>query len=114
MSLRQAQAYQNGAPPSKNIIDDESDVEEEALVEDYREQVQYDQDGLQDLDRTMSSATGTTMDVQMQLNNASMPLDFQAPLDVKISSYYNYCDLFHYLLNTAGPNDVEPPNVSIG
>ena len=112
MSIRQPAAYQNGGTTTRAIVDDESDVEEEALVQDYREQVQFDQDGLEDLDRTMSQA-GPNTDIWTQLGNAAMPLDFQATLDTKISSYYSYCDLFHYLLNTAGPLEVDPPNVSI-
>jgi hypothetical protein len=56
MSLRQSvPTYQSGVVSTRdNIPGDESDAEEDALVEDYREQVQYNEDGLEDLDRTQS------------------------------------------------------------
>lgn len=98
--------FQNGEA-GRRIPDDESDVEEEALVNDYREQVQYD--GMEDLDR-MPSMTGN-QDIHAQLQAAATPLEFQATLETKFASYDNYCNLFHYILNSEGPVDLEVPNV---
>ena len=97
--------YQNAAPA--RAIDVDSDVEEEALVNDYREQVQYE-DG-EELSQTNSIPQ--TDDIQARLVQAAQPLDFSAPLEVKFQSYDSYCSLFHYILNSDGPVDLEPPSV---
>lgn len=95
------------ARPSLN---DESDVEEEALVNDYREQVNFE-DGMSDLDRTTSLGGSQTQDLQAQLTAAATPLEYQATLETKFASYDNYCSLFHYILNSEGPVDLEVPSV---
>src|ERR1700712_560417 len=98
MSLSSAiPAYQQPVP--SRAPDDESDVEEEALVNDYKEQVQYEE-GLDDLDRAGSMGTGGSMDITAQLQQAATPLDYQATLETKFASYDNYCSLFHYILNS--------------
>ena len=89
---------------------DDSDVEEEALVADYKEQVQFE-DGMDDLGPPMSLAQQAD-DIQARLVSAAQPLDFSASLDAKFQSYDNYCSLFHYILNSDGPVDLEPPSVS--
>ncbi|KAK1911483.1 hypothetical protein P3342_012784 [Pyrenophora teres f. teres] len=38
------------------------------------------------------------------------PLEFQATLETKFASYDSYCNLFHYILNSEGPVDLEVPN----
>ena len=91
--------------------DDESDAEEEALVNDYREQVQYD-DGLDDLDRTVSLGV-LQQDIHAQLQAAATPLEFQATLETKFASYDNYCSLFHFILNSEGPVDIDVPSVRV-
>ena len=97
----------NGAAPMR-AMDDDSDVEEEALVADYKEQVQYeDADDVDSL--TMAQQTD---DIQSRLAAAAQPLDFSAPLEVKFQSYDSYCSLFHFILNSDGPVDLEPPSVS--
>lgn len=100
-------SYTNGV--SQAPLGDESDVEEEALVNDYREQVTFD-DGMSELDRTASRG-GQTQDLQAQLAAAATPLEYQATLETKFASYDNYCNLFHYILNSEGPVDLEVPNV---
>ena len=74
MSLRERvpPQYQNGEP-ARRALDDDSDVEEEAMANDYREQVQYD--NMEDLDR-MLSMTGNH-DIHAQLQAAATPLEFQ-------------------------------------
>lgn len=99
---------------ARTNINDESDVEEEALVNDYREQVNFD-DGMSELDRTTSLGGGSqTQDLQAQLAAAATPLEYQATLETKFASYDNYCSLFHYILNSDGPVDLEVPSVCYG
>ena len=91
-------------------MDDDSDVEEEALAADYREQVQYE--GMEELEQVTSmSMAQQADDIQSRLAAAAQPLDFSAPLEVKFASYDNYCSLFHFILNSEGPVDLEPPSV---
>ena len=87
---------------------DESDREEETMVADYQEQVQYQGE---DYDGGMSMAQQTD-DIQSRLAAAAQPLDYSATLEVKFQSYDNYCSLFHFILNSDGPVDLEPPSVS--
>ena len=108
MSLRERvpPQYQNG-DAARRAPDDDSDVEEEAMANDYREQVQYD--GMEDLDRMPSM--NSNQDIHAQLQAAATPLEFQATLETKFASYDSYCNLFHYILNSEGPVDLEVPNV---
>lgn len=108
MSVRQAPAYQQGAP--ERPIDDDSDVEEEALANDYREQVGYEDGEDYDLDRSVSLGGGT-QDLQAQLSAAATPLEYGASIEAKIQSYDSYCNLFHFILNSDGPVDIEVPSV---
>jgi len=102
-------AYQNGVPPARALNDD-SDAEEEALVADYQEQVRYeDNDDLEPVGSL--SLAQQADDIQSRLVAAAQPLDFSAPLEVKFQSYDSYCSLFHYILNSEGPVDLEPPSV---
>jgi translation initiation factor 3 subunit L len=100
--------YQTGMAPAR-AIEDDSDVEEEALVADYKEQVQYE-GGMEELDH--ASLAQQADEIQGRLAQAAQPLDFQATLETKFQSYDNYCSLFHYILNSEGPVDLEPPSVS--
>lgn len=100
--------YQNGMAPVR-AIEDDSDVEEEALVADYKEQVQYE-GGMDELDQAALAQQAD--ELQSRLVQAAQPLDFQATLETKFQSYDNYCALFHYILNSEGPVDLEPPSVS--
>lgn len=105
-------AFQNGVTPVRAMNDD-SDVEEEALVAEYKEQVQYD-DG-EELEQVSSLTMAQQADdIQSRLVAAAQPLDFSAPLEVKFQSYDSYCSLFHFILNSEGPVDLEPPSVSLG
>lgn len=107
MSLRErVPPNQYGEAPIRASADD-SDAEEEALANDYREQVQYD--GMESLDRVPSMSSN--QDIQAQLAAAAIPLEYQATLDTKFASYDSYCNLFHYILNSEGPVDLQAPNV---
>jgi translation initiation factor 3 subunit L len=105
-------AFQNGERPIRSMEDD-SDVEEEALVNDYKEQVQYEDGMGEELERVSSLTMAQQADdIQSRLVAAAQPLDFSAPLEVKFQSYDSYCNLFHFILNSEGPVDLEPPSVS--
>ncbi|PNS20766.1 hypothetical protein CAC42_2697 [Sphaceloma murrayae] len=105
MSLRAGPGYQQSEP--QRLADDDSDVEEEALANDYRQQVQYG-DEYQDVD--VQSVGGQLQDLQAQLQAAAQPLEYGASLEAKISSYDSYCNLFHFILNSDGPVDLEVPS----
>lgn len=98
-------SYQNGNRPP---IDDD-DVEEEALVADYKEQVNYE-DEEDNYVGTRRESFGGAADIKAQLEAAAAPLEYSASLDVKFQSYDNYCSLFHYILNSDGPVDIEQPS----
>ena len=106
MSLRNAQIPQQGAV-QRPIDDDESD--EELLANDYREQVEYrDGEKYDEFD----SVGGGLADLQAQLQQAATPLEYGATLETKMQSYDSYCNLFHFILNSDGPVDIEVPSVS--
>lgn len=110
MSVRQAPSYQQSAP-ERPLVEDDSDVEEEALANDYREQVDYEDGADYDLDRSVSM--GGPQDLQAQLVAAAQPLEYGASIELKIQSYDSYCALFHYILNSEGPVDIEVPSVRL-
>ena len=100
--------FQNGLAPLR-ALDVDSDVEEEALVADYKEQVQYED--LDEMEGNSLSMAQQADDIQARLAQAAQPLDFNAPLEIKFQSYDAYCSLFHFILNSDGPVDLEPPSV---
>jgi len=103
-------SFQNGGDPRREISPPDSDVEEERLAAEYQEHLQYE--GGEDLEQVSSmSMAQQTDDIQGRLAAAAQPLDFSAPLEVKFASYDNYCALFHFILNSDGPVDLEPPSV---
>ena len=113
MALYQREPYTTA--DRQKLVDNESDQEEDALVEDYREQVHFDDSmGMDELDRTASfGPSGGPQDMQAQLAAAATPLEYGAALDTKFASYDSYCNLFHYILNSEGPVELEVPTVSI-
>lgn len=84
----------------------DDDVLEDTLVADYQEQVNYDEGT--SLERA-DSLSGPA-DLRAQLEAAAAPLEFQASLETKFASYDNYCSLFHYILNSDGPVEIEQPS----
>lgn len=88
---------------------DDSDVEEEGMANEYIEQVQYDDDGYGDDD--MGGYAASQPDIQSQLQAAVTPLERGAGLDLKMASYDNYVSLFHYILNSDGPVELDLPSV---
>jgi translation initiation factor 3 subunit L len=108
MSLYQRAPYQTA--DYQQVVDDASDQEEEAMVNSYREQAQHYNDG-HELEQVNSQDGGQMQDMQQQLQQAAQPLEFQATMETKFASYDNYCSLFHYILNSDGPVDLEVPSV---
>lgn len=102
--------YQNGDAPER-VPDDGSDAEEDTMIADYREQVQYD-DGMDD-EGNGGAYGGSQQDIQAQLQGAVTPLEYGATLEAKSASYENYVSLFHYILNSEGPVELDLPSVSI-
>lgn len=100
--------FQNSGIPPRDL-DDASDVAEEVLAADYREQVNYQDE---DFGGELSMAQQTD-DIQSRLAAAAQPLDFSASLEIKFQSYDSYCSLFHFILNSDGPVDLEPPSVRL-
>ena len=107
MAMYQSTPFQG--EKAQRLVDDASEQDEEAMVQDYQEQVNYD-GGLDYLERTTSM--GGMPDMQANLLAAATPLEFQASLATKLASYDNYCNLFHFILNSEGPVDVDVPSVS--
>lgn len=86
-------------------MDDDSDIEEEALAGQYDEQVSYEDGADYDLGQ------GGAQDLQAQLAAAATPLEYGASIELKTQSYDSYCNLFHFILNSDGPVDIEVPSV---
>lgn len=108
MALYQRAPYQTA--DRQKLDENDSDQEEDALVNDYKEQAHFDE-GLED-GGSYGGGGGQYQDMQAQLVSAATPLEYQATLETKFASYDNYCNLFHYILNSEGPVDLEPPSVS--
>ncbi|ORY69597.1 eukaryotic translation initiation factor 3 subunit L [Pseudomassariella vexata] len=84
---------------------------DESLVQDLKEQTAFEDGMGEDLERVSSMTMAQqTDDIQSRLAAAAQPLDFSAPLAVKFESYDSYCNLFHFILNSDGPVDLEPPS----
>ncbi|KAL8866305.1 MAG: hypothetical protein Q9198_008946, partial [Flavoplaca austrocitrina] len=106
MALYQRAPYQTA--DRQKLDENDSDQEEDALVNDYKEQAHFDE-GLED-GGSYGGGGGQFQDMQAQLVSAATPLEYQATLETKFASYDNYCNLFHYILNSEGPVDLEPPS----
>lgn len=91
----------------------DEDSDDEVLASTLVEALQEDDD-LESLDNSSTAPQGIvrTDDLQARLAAAAQPLDFSAPLEVRFASYDNYCSLFHFILNSDGPVELELPTVS--
>ncbi|KAH0566435.1 hypothetical protein GP486_000147 [Trichoglossum hirsutum] len=109
MSLAQRLPFQTGDTPARRI-EDASDDEEEALVNNYKEQVRFD-DELSDAELPMPVGQAQLgEDIQSRIAAAATPLEYQATLETRFASYDNYCSLFHFILNSDGPVDLDVPS----
>ena len=109
MAMYQSQKTPYRGEDAQKIADDASDQDEEAMVNDYREQVEFN-DGMDDSER---GTMGSMPDMQANLVAAATPLEQHASLQTKLESYDSYCNLFHFVLNSEGPVDVDVPSVSL-
>lgn len=99
MSVRNAPTYQQSAPTRG--MDNDSD--EEGM--EYVQEAAYENEGV---------GNDFGGDLSLQLQQAAQPLEYGATTDTKISSYDQYCNLFHFILNSDGPVDIDVPSVSSG
>jgi hypothetical protein len=110
MNLAQRLPFRNGDTPARRI-EDASDDEEEALVNNYKEQVRFDDElGEAELPMPVGQAQ-LGEDIQSRIAAAATPLEYQATLETRFASYDNYCSLFHFILNSDGPVDLDVPSV---
>ncbi|KAL8673127.1 MAG: hypothetical protein Q9168_002459 [Polycauliona sp. 1 TL-2023] len=107
MALYQRAPYQTA--DRQKLDENDSDQEDDALVNDFKEQAHFDE-GLEDGAGSYGGSGSQFQDMQAQLVSAATPLEYQATLETKFASYDNYCNLFHYILNSEGPVDLEPPS----
>lgn len=98
----------NGGASRLNHDDDSDD---EALATTLAEAMQEDEGDYDDIG-SVSGIQVTGDDLQARLAAAATPLEFQAGLPARFTSYDNYCSLFHFILNSDGPVDLELPTVS--
>ena len=101
-------AQMNGGASRLNHDDDSDD---EALATTLAEAMQEDEGDYDDIG-SVSGIQVTGDDLQARLAAAATPLEFQAGLPARFTSYDNYCSLFHFILNSDGPVDLELPTVS--
>lgn len=98
----------NGGASRLNHDDDSDD---EVLATTLVEAMQEDEGDYDDVG-SVSGIQATGDDLQARLAAAATPLEFQAGLPARFTSYDNYCSLFHFILNSDGPVDLELPTVS--
>ena len=110
MSYAQNGTYRQNGDTNNYRAQDDSDVEEETLANDYQEQMQYNNDLDDGMDGGMPFGA-TQQDIQATLQAAVTPLERDASLETKVTSYDNYCSLFHFILNSEGPVELELPSV---
>jgi translation initiation factor 3 subunit L len=89
----------------------EDDSDDEVLATTLVEAMQEDEGDYDDVS-VSGGIQVTGDDLQARLAAAATPLEFQAGLPARFQSYDNYCSLFHFILNSDGPVDLELPTVS--
>jgi translation initiation factor 3 subunit L len=90
----------------------EDDSDDEVLATTLVEAMQEDEGDYDDVS-VSGGIQVTGDDLQARLAAAATPLEFQAGLPARFQSYDNYCSLFHFILNSDGPVDLELPTVSL-
>ncbi|KAA8898947.1 translation initiation factor 3 complex subunit L [Sphaerosporella brunnea] len=86
----------------------EDDSDDEVLATTLVEAMQEDEGDYDDVS-VSGGIQVTGDDLQARLAAAATPLEFQAGLPARFQSYDNYCSLFHFILNSDGPVDLELP-----
>lgn len=92
-------------------LQDDDDSEDEVLASTLAEALNEDE-VYDDLESRTGAVQISGDDIQQRLASAAQPLEFQATLGARFASYDNYCSLFHFILNSDGPVDLELPTVS--
>lgn len=87
----------------------EDDSDDEVLATSLVEAMQEDDGDFDDVGSASGGIQVTGDDLQARLTAAATPLEFQAALPARFLSYDNYCSLFHFILNSDGPVDLELP-----
>ncbi|CUS10883.1 unnamed protein product [Tuber aestivum] len=90
---------------------EESDTDDEVLASTLVDEALRDDGDYDDMESAGGSLQISGENIQQRLAAAATPLDFQAPLQNRFDSYDNYCTLFHFILNSDGPVDLELPTV---
>ncbi|CAZ80076.1 unnamed protein product [Tuber melanosporum] len=101
-------AGQNFNGTNRHLRED-SDTDDEVLASTLVEEALRDDGDYDDLESAGGSLQISGENIQQRLAAAATPLDFQAPLQNRFDSYDNYCTLFHFILNSDGPVDLELP-----
>ena len=101
MLTRQTQ-YQNGTHEDDDFDD------EGILAASIVEAIQNDDE---DPSQTLQTLQSREDDLQSRLQAAATPLEYQASLEARYASYDNYCSLFHFILNSNGPVELDLPTV---
>lgn len=103
-------AFMNGAANIQRLSH-EDDSDDEVMASTLVEAMHEDDGDYDDVSVTAGiQVTGD--DLQARLAAAATPLERQAGLPARFASYDNYCSLFHFILNSDGPVDLELPTVS--
>ncbi|RVD85218.1 uncharacterized protein DFL_003546 [Arthrobotrys flagrans] len=92
--------YQNGTHEDDDFDD------EGILAASIVEAIQNDDE---DPSQTLQTLQSREDDLQSRLQAAATPLEYQASLEARYASYDNYCSLFHYILNSNGPVELDLP-----
>jgi translation initiation factor 3 subunit L len=77
------------------------------------EGMEYVQESAYEQDNENNFGDMPSQDLTAQLQQAAQPLEYGATTETKIQSYDQYCNLFHFILNSDGPVDIDVPSVSI-
>lgn len=91
----------------QGLIND-SDSDDEVLASTMAQAMQDEHDDEYD-ENALGGYQVTGDDLQARLAAAATPLEYQAGLPARFASYDNYCSLFHFILNSDGPVDLELP-----
>ncbi|PWW75466.1 hypothetical protein C7212DRAFT_197643 [Tuber magnatum] len=101
-------ASQNFNATTRHLRED-SDTDDEVLASTLVEEALRDDGDYDEMESAGGSLQISGENIQQRLAAAATPLDFQAPLQNRFDSYDNYCTLFHFILNSDGPVDLELP-----
>jgi len=100
--MRSRNTYQDGAQQ-----DDDSD--DEGLL--TTSAVEAMQNSGEDPSALLQNIQDREDNLQTRLQAAATPLEYQASLEARFASYDNYCSLFHFVLNSNGPVELDLPTV---